>query len=174
MGGLVGVMLVPLGWSVLRSLLRGDVGVDAIALISIAGALALRVFCRRHDRVDVAGGNALEEVAGKRARRELTKLVERAPRIAHRRRGDTVEEVPVEEVAVGDRSSSGRVRSCRRTARVGKTRSGRVRADGEPLPAAYGRGESIRSGTANAGDDSSPGRATCRRQRLRSARQARA
>ena len=37
----VAVMLVPLGWSVLRSLARGDVGVDAIALVSMAGALAL-------------------------------------------------------------------------------------------------------------------------------------
>ena len=30
---LVAVLLVPLGWSVVRTLLRGDVGVDAIALI---------------------------------------------------------------------------------------------------------------------------------------------
>ncbi len=152
---LVGVMLVPLSWSVLRSLLRGDVGVDAIALISIAGALALQqFFAGAMIALMLAGGNALEEVAGKRARRELTKLVERAPRIAHRRRGDTVEEVPVEEVAVGD---------------VIVVRAGEVvPADGivvgqdavldesaltgEPLPATYGRGEPIRSGTANAGD----------------------
>ena len=36
------VMLVPLTWSVLRTLLARDVGVDAIALFSMAGALALR------------------------------------------------------------------------------------------------------------------------------------
>ncbi|HEY6016477.1 MAG TPA: hypothetical protein VIU16_06800, partial [Gaiellaceae bacterium] len=35
------MLLVPLTWSVLRSLLRRDVGVDAIALVSMAGALAL-------------------------------------------------------------------------------------------------------------------------------------
>jgi hypothetical protein len=35
------VSLVPLSWSVLRSLAHGDVGVDAIALVSMAGALAL-------------------------------------------------------------------------------------------------------------------------------------
>ena len=34
------IMLVPLTWSVLRSLLHRDVGVDAIALVAIAGALA--------------------------------------------------------------------------------------------------------------------------------------
>jgi hypothetical protein len=31
-------MLVPLTWSVARALVRGDVGVDAIALVSMAGA----------------------------------------------------------------------------------------------------------------------------------------
>ena len=34
------LMLVPLTWSVLRSLARGDAGVDAIALLGMAGALA--------------------------------------------------------------------------------------------------------------------------------------
>ena len=39
----VGIMvtLVPLTWSVLKSLLRRDVGVDAIALVAMVGALAL-------------------------------------------------------------------------------------------------------------------------------------
>ena len=37
----VAVVLVPLAVGVARSLLRGDVGVDAIALVAMAGALAL-------------------------------------------------------------------------------------------------------------------------------------
>jgi len=151
----VGTMLVPLGWSVLRSLLRRDVGVDAIALVSMAGALALRQFAAGAViALMLAGGNALEELAGRRASRELTKLVERAPRIAHRRRGDRVEEVPVESLEVGD---------------VVVVRAGDVvPADGavlgeaavldesaltgEPLPAVHERGDLIRSGTTNAGD----------------------
>ena len=52
--------------------------------------------------VMLAGGNALEEYAAGRARRELTKLLERAPRIAHRRREGAVEEVPVDELLPGD------------------------------------------------------------------------
>ena len=36
-----GIVLVPLTWSVARALAKGDVGVDAMALIAIAGALAL-------------------------------------------------------------------------------------------------------------------------------------
>jgi hypothetical protein len=43
------MLLVPLTWSVLRSRLRGDVGVDAIALVSMAGALALGEYLEQLD-----------------------------------------------------------------------------------------------------------------------------
>ena len=52
----------------------------------------------------LSGGNALEAAAGRRARRELTALLERAPRIAHRRREGRLEEVAGRRsVRVGDR-----------------------------------------------------------------------
>src|SRR5207244_874664 len=89
--------------SVTGSLLRRDIGVDAIALVAIAGALALgQYLAGAVVALMLAGGNALEEYADRRARRELTALVERAPRIAQRRRGAGLEAVPVEELAVGD------------------------------------------------------------------------
>ena len=50
----------------------------------------------------MSGGAALEAWAAGRARRELRLLVERAPRIAHRYVGGTVEEVQVEELVAGD------------------------------------------------------------------------
>jgi cation transport ATPase len=46
---------------------------------------------------------ALEDAAASPARRELTELIERAPKVAQRRPGDTVEEVPV-ELSAGCRS----------------------------------------------------------------------
>ena len=62
------VMLVPLAWSVLRSLWRRDVGVDAVALVAIVGALALRQFAVGAVIVlMLAGGNALEARAARRA-----------------------------------------------------------------------------------------------------------
>ncbi len=151
----VAIMIVPLGWAVLRSLLRGDVGVDAIALVSMAGALALRQFAAGAViALMLAGGNALEEVAGKRARRELTKLVQRAPRGAHRRRENSFEDVPVEELAVGDTVV---VRAGEVIPADGLVVSSEAVVDesaltGEPLPATYRRGETVRSGTANASD----------------------
>ena len=85
------LMLVPLTWSVARTLWRGDLGVDAIALVAMASALATGEYLAGSVvAVMLAGGNALEEYAAGRARRELTKLLERAPRVAHRRRGGAV------------------------------------------------------------------------------------
>jgi heavy metal translocating P-type ATPase len=151
----VGVMVVPLGWSVLRSLRRGDVGVDAIALVAMVGALALQEYLAGAViALMLAGGNALEEVAGRRARSELTKLVERAPRTAHRRHGEAVEEVAVEDVLVADVVV---VRAGEVVPADGLVTSREAVLDesaltGEPLPVTYGRGGSVRSGTANAGD----------------------
>ncbi len=149
------VMIVPLAWSVLRSLMRRDVGVDAIALVSMVFALVLGQYAAGAViALMLAGGNALEEVAGRRARRELTKLVQRAPRIAHRRRGDAVEEVPVEELAVGDTVvvRAGEVLPADGSVLGTDAVLDESALTGEPLPTAYGHGELVRSGTANAGD----------------------
>jgi heavy metal translocating P-type ATPase len=149
------LVLCPLAVTVFASLLRRDLGVDAIALVAIAGALGLREWAAGAVvALMLAGGNALEEVAGRRARRELASLVGRAPRVAHVRRGDSVDEAAVEDVVVGD---------------VVVVRAGEVvpvdgvvvgdeafvdesSLTGEPLPVVLGRGEPVRSGTANAGE----------------------
>ncbi len=149
------VMLVPLAWSVLRSLWHRDVGVDAVALVAIVGALALRQFAVGVVIVlMLAGGNALEARAAKRASRELTKLVARAPRIAHRLRGGRVEEVPVESLAVGDTVvvRAGDVVPADGVLTAEAAVLDESALTGEPLPAVHVRGETIRSGTANAGD----------------------
>ena len=63
--------LIPLTWSVLRTLMRGDVGVDAIALVAMVGALALGEYLAGAViALMLSGGNALEAAAGRRARRE--------------------------------------------------------------------------------------------------------
>ena len=147
--------LIPLSWSVLRSVMRGDVGVDAIALVAMVGALALGEYLAGAViALMLSGGNALEAAAGRRARRELTALLERAPRIAHRRRGDKLEEVPVEEIGVGDRIL---VRAGEVIPVDGAVQSEHAVIDestltGEPLPVEHSRGTTVSSGTLNAGD----------------------
>ena len=72
-------MLVPLTLSVARTLARGRIGVDAIALFSMAGALALGEYLAGAVvALMLAGGNALEAIADRRAREfgELIRGVE--------------------------------------------------------------------------------------------------
>jgi heavy metal translocating P-type ATPase len=151
----VALALVPLTWSVARSLAHGDVGVDAIALVAMAGALALGEYLAGAVvALMLSGGNALEAAAGRRARRELTALLERAPRIAHRRRGAALEEVAVEELEVGDRIV---VRAGEVVPVDGAVQSDDAVIDestltGEALPVLRGRGTTVASGTVNAGE----------------------
>ena len=148
------MLLVPLTVSVLRSLLHGDVGVDAIALFSMAGALALGEYLAGAVvALMLAGGNALEESANRRARRELTALVERAPRSALVRRGDELVELPVDAVAADDVVL---VRAGEVVPVDGMVESDEAIVDesaltGEPLPITVHRGGNVRSGTAAAG-----------------------
>ena len=151
----IALALIPLTWSVVRSVMRGDVGVDAIALVAMAGALALgQYLAGAVVALMLSGGNALEAAAGRRARRELTALLERAPRIAHRRRGEKLEEVPVEEIRVGDRIL---VRAGEVLPVDGAVQSEAAVVDestltGEPLPVSHSRGTTVSSGTVNAGE----------------------
>ena len=147
-------MLVPLTWSVARTLWRRDVGVDAIALVAMASALATGEYLAGAVvAVMLAGGNALEEYAAGRARRELTKLLERAPRIAHRRRAGAVEEVPVDELRPGDIVAvrAGEVIPVDGVA-VGGALVDEAALTGEALPVSYAAGSELRSGSANAGE----------------------
>ena len=149
-----GLMLVSLTSSVARTLLRRDVGVDAIALVAMASALATGEYLAGAVvAVMLAGGNALEEYAAGRARRELTKLLERAPRIAHRRRAGAVEEVPVDELCPGDIVvvRAGEVIPVDGVA-VGEALVDEAALTGEPLPVSYAAESELRSGSANAGE----------------------
>ena len=98
-------LLVPLSVAVGSSLLRGDVGVDAIALLAMAGALALGEYLAGAViALMLAGGNTLERVAQGRARRELTPAGRPGARsAANRIAGEAVERIGVEQVQVGDR-----------------------------------------------------------------------
>jgi heavy metal translocating P-type ATPase len=151
----VAVMLVPLTVSIARTLARGRVGVDAIALIAMAGALAIgQYLAGAVIALMLSGGNALEAMASRRARQELTALLERMPSIAHRRSGEGWAEIPVGRLAVGDVVL---VRAGEVVPVDGAVQSAEATVDeaaltGESLPATHVRGAIVRSGAVNAGE----------------------
>src|SRR5471030_283687 len=99
-----GPVVAGLAVSIVQDLLAGRFGVDAIALVSMSAALALgQPLAGAVVALMYSGGNVLEEIAVARAEHDLRSLVDRAPREAHRRIGDHIEEVAISAVAVGDR-----------------------------------------------------------------------
>ncbi len=148
-----GLLLVPLTWSVAGTLLRKNVGVDAIALVAIAAALALGEYLAAAVvALMLSGGSALEAYAAGRARRELRSLVERVPRVATRRDGDVVAEILVGEVDVGDLIvvRPGAVVPVDGILLTSEAVLDESALTGEPLPVSYREGQSLRSGAVNA------------------------
>jgi heavy metal translocating P-type ATPase len=97
------MVLIATAISTGRKLLRGEIGVDLIAVLAMVGALLLREFLAGAIiALMLTGGAALERFAVARARRELSALIKRAPRVAHRRAGTDIVDIEVGEVAVGD------------------------------------------------------------------------
>ena len=129
-------------------------GVDTIALVAMVGSLLLgQELAGIVVGLMFSGGAALEDVASTRARRELTALVQRAPKVAQRRVGDRLEEVPVEQVRAGDVVV---VRTGEVVAVDGLVVGGEAVVDtstlsGEPLPETIAAGMRVLSGVANAG-----------------------
>jgi heavy metal translocating P-type ATPase len=146
--------LVPLGISVARDLLHGKTGVDIIALLAMSGALVLGQFLAGAIiGLMLSGGQALESYATSRARRELTALVARAPRVVHRYEGGELVARGIAEVSVGDRLL---VKSGEIVPVDGVIASPFAVVDesaltGEPLPVERRDGERVRSGVVDAG-----------------------
>jgi heavy metal translocating P-type ATPase len=148
-------VVIVLLFSMLRDFLAGRFGVDSIAFVSMAGALLLgQNLAGIIIAIMYAGGNVLEDFAVARAERDLRSLIDRAPRVAHRRVGGTVEDVPIDRVAIGDNIL---VRGGEIVPVDGVILSHTAIIDeaaltGEPIPVARQVGELARSGSLNAGD----------------------
>ncbi len=98
------VLAAELAFEVIRTVIVDHhLGVDLIALVAMVGALALgEEFAGVIIGLMFSGGQTLEDIASTRARRELTALIQRAPKVAQLRVGDRLEQVPVAKVRAGD------------------------------------------------------------------------
>ena len=95
-------LVVALAWRALH----GEFGSDHLAGVSIVASILLREYLAGAIVVlMLAGGNALEQMAVARARSVLRALAKRVPTIAHRRGESGFDDVPVDDVVVGDELS---------------------------------------------------------------------
>lgn len=148
------VVLAPTLISVVKGLLRREPGVDLIAVLAMVGALVLgQYLAGAIIAVMLTGGTALERFAVARARRELRALLERAPRLAHRRTGADILDVDVAAVAVGDVLvvKPGEVVPADGIVTAGPAVLDESALTGEARPARIEIGARVRSGGTNSG-----------------------
>ena len=88
---------------ILRSLWRGEVGLDIVAALSMTAALTFgEMLAAAVVAVMYSGGTFLENFAEGRARREMYALLSRVPRTATRHRNGKLEDVPLNAISPGD------------------------------------------------------------------------
>ncbi|MGZ5351941.1 MAG: heavy metal translocating P-type ATPase [Actinomycetota bacterium] len=148
------VGILPIGWEVLRGILRREPGVDLIAVLAMVGALAFEEYLAGAViAFMLASGRSLEDFADARAHRELSALLARAPRVAHRYVGETLESVGVEAVEPGDRLlvKQGEVVPVDGVLEAVTSVLDESALSGESRPIERERGERVRSGGVNAG-----------------------
>jgi heavy metal translocating P-type ATPase len=141
-------------WEAADSLRRGRLGVDVIALLALAGAVAVdELLAAAVISVMLSSGRALEAWAAQRARQDLSALLDRAPHTARRYRDGNLEVVPLDGVAVGDLLlvASGDVVPVDGTLSSAAAVLDESALTGEARPAEHARGDRLRSGAVNTG-----------------------
>ncbi len=154
LGGATLAVLVPSVVRVVRSLARRELGIDLIAVLAMAGALALgQALAGAVIAIMLTGGLALERFAAARARRELSALLGRMPQIAHRRAGDDIVDVEVASVQVGDQLlvSTGEVVPADGLLTTQEAMLDEAALTGEARPVQLSAGAPLRSGGTNLG-----------------------
>jgi heavy metal translocating P-type ATPase len=146
--------IVPAIAVVVGDLLKRKFGVDLIAVLALAGTLAVHEYLAGAViAVMLATGQALEARAGARAERDLHALVARAPRVVHRYEGGVLTSPSLDDVHPGDLLL---VRPGEVVPVDGIVASAIAVLDesaltGEPLPVEHPEGDAVRSGAVNAG-----------------------
>ncbi len=97
------VAILPALWWVVVAVRAHRLGTDVIAVLSLAGSLAVGEYLAGAlIGTMLATGQALEAAAERRAAKDLRSLLDRAPRTARRRGVDGVLVVPLDTVCPGD------------------------------------------------------------------------
>mgnify|MGYP002351313543 FL=1 len=86
-----------------QDIIQGKLGVDILAVAAIIATNAVgELWAALLIVLMLTGGEALENYASKRAQSELTALMDRVPKLAHRQVNGKMVDTPVEQIAIGD------------------------------------------------------------------------
>ncbi len=138
-----------------RSLRSGEVGLDIVAALSMSAALVFgETLAAAVVAVMYSGGTFLESFAEGRARAEMHALLSRVPRTATRHRDGGLEDIPLDEIAPGDRLliRQGDVVPVDGTLASDTAFVDTSALTGESLPVRLARGAEAMSGVTNAGE----------------------
>ena len=148
-------VLTVLVWEIVASLRRGEVGLDIVAVLSMAAALVVgEELAAVVVALMYAGGQFLEAFAERHARREMTALLARVPRTAVRHRTSGLEEVALDLIVPGDRLliRQGDVIPADGVVANGLAVLDQSALTGESIPVQQRAGDEIMSGSTNAGE----------------------
>lgn len=143
---------VPLVVQTARGMLRGRFAADIVASLAIVTAFLLEQYFAGVVIVLMqSGGEALEAYAMHRASDSLEGLLAGAPKVAHRLRGEHLDDVPVEQVAVGDALvvRPGDLVPVDAEVTEGTSTVDQSALTGEPLPIRAVPGTTLMSGSVN-------------------------
>lgn len=147
------VIGIELGIGMVQTLREGRLGVDILALMAIVSTVLVGEYWATLVIVFMMlGGEALEEFANQRAKQELTDLLKRAPKIAHRQLTDgSFENIAVDVIAVDDTLlvKPGEVVPVDGTVVDGEGFVDESSLTGESLPVEKSEGSTLLSGTVN-------------------------
>jgi heavy metal translocating P-type ATPase len=143
---------IPVVWRTVRGALRGHFASDVVATLAIVTAALLgQPIVGLVIVLMQTGGEALEHYAEGRASEAVRALEAAAPRAAHRIRDGVLEDIPADEVAIGDTLliRPGELVPCDAVVIDGTSHVDASMLTGEPVPVTASRDTRLMSGSAN-------------------------
>ncbi len=148
-------VLAALSVEIVRSLSKGEVGLDIVAALSMSAALLFgETLAAAVVALMYSGGTFLESFAQGRARREMSDLLSRVPRTATRHRNGALDEVPLDDIAPGDLLlvRHGDVAPVDGTVESARAMLDQSALTGESMPVRLEHGQDVMSGSTNSGE----------------------
>ncbi len=148
-------VLAALCVEIVRSLWKGEVGLDIVAALSMSAALLFgETLAAAVVALMYSGGTFLESFAQGRARREMSDLLSRVPRTATRHRNGALDEVPLDDIAPGDLLliRQGDVAPVDGTVESERAMLDQSALTGESMPVRLAHGQEVMSGSTNGGE----------------------